>query len=301
MADRTDEALWAYLEDLHSWSMREFNRFWAHVDLRDFSGSYSSVYEAFVAIHNRSVAASLFAVDDYVTMKAAGGGAWVVPDWRDSLAWFERPTYLRSGSTARNTFAQVPIVMKWLVDNGQSAEVALNMGMARVARELASEPAGVARNYMRDYVAYPNGPEPRALTAAERAARAKRSTPPDGLARGELPVLGAEWDDGLFKQWRRVPLPGACDFCLMLATRGAVYADKRTALYATDGSRYHAFCRCRAQLVVSMELKDRVAVDAADADRTIKFRYNNSAGAYQSTYTYKVSDFDLRPPVPGWL
>lgn len=301
MADRTDQALWAYLDDLHAWTMREFNRFWAHVDLRDFAGSYSEVYQAFVTIHDRSTAAALFAVDDYVAMKAAGKHLWVVPDWRDAEAWYERPFYLKSGYTSRSTFAQVPIVMKWLVEEGQAAEAALNMGMARVARELASEPAGVARNYMRDFVAEPHGPAPRALTAPERAARVERFTPPDGLARGDLPVLGDEIGDGTFNQWRRVPLPGACDFCLMLATRGAVYSTRRVALYATDGRRYHSFCRCRAQLVVVAEYQDKVAIDSADANRTVKFRYNNKAGVYQRTYSYKVSDFDLRPPVPGWL
>lgn len=40
----------------------------------------------------------------------------------------------------------------------------------------------------------------------------------------------------------RVPDPGACSWCLMLASRGAVYATKRTA--GGDGNDYHDECRC---------------------------------------------------------
>ena len=46
--------------------------------------------------------------------------------------------------------------------------------------------------------------------------------------------------------WCRVPEAGACPFCLMLASRGAVYEDKTTATRSQGGSRYHAHCKCTA-------------------------------------------------------
>lgn len=49
--------------------------------------------------------------------------------------------------------------------------------------------------------------------------------------------------DPRFTGWARVAEPGACDFCRMLATRGAVYGSAETAA----GKRYHRLCRCVAR------------------------------------------------------
>lgn len=46
----------------------------------------------------------------------------------------------------------------------------------------------------------------------------------------------------------RVPEPGACKWCLMLASRGFVYS-RRTVDQTKDGERYHGNCRCHAMPV----------------------------------------------------
>ena len=43
--------------------------------------------------------------------------------------------------------------------------------------------------------------------------------------------------------YARIPEPGACSFCLMLASRGAVYS-KDTVLFKKTGGKYHDNCRC---------------------------------------------------------
>lgn len=43
--------------------------------------------------------------------------------------------------------------------------------------------------------------------------------------------------------YARIPEPGACSFCLMLASRGAVYS-KDTVLFKKTGGEYHDNCRC---------------------------------------------------------
>ncbi|WP_301119789.1 hypothetical protein [Mycolicibacterium fortuitum] len=43
-------------------------------------------------------------------------------------------------------------------------------------------------------------------------------------------------------RWRRLAQPGACAFCRMLTTRGAVYGSQQAAA----GRRYHDHCRCVA-------------------------------------------------------
>ncbi len=54
--------------------------------------------------------------------------------------------------------------------------------------------------------------------------------------------------------WCRVPERGACWWCLMLASRGAVYESEQTATgTASGGARYHAHCRCTAVEVLDGE------------------------------------------------
>lgn len=48
--------------------------------------------------------------------------------------------------------------------------------------------------------------------------------------------------------YARVPEPGACTFCLMLASRGFVYT-KQTVTGTKDGQRFHGFCRCHGMPV----------------------------------------------------
>lgn len=62
--------------------------------------------------------------------------------------------------------------------------------------------------------------------------------------------LAAGLTDERFGRFRRVAEPGACDWCRMLATRGAVYL---TAETAGQGRRYHQMDRCHIELVVSQD------------------------------------------------
>ena len=62
-----------------------------------------------------------------------------------------------------------------------------------------------------------------------------------GRARNTVVNSAAKAGNG----WCRVPEPGACWFCLMLASRGAVY-QQDTATTTKSGGRYHAHCRCTA-------------------------------------------------------
>ena len=117
-----------------------------------------------------------------------------------------------------------------------------------------------------------------------------------------LPAVGG--NEGVFQAWRRVPLPGACDFCIILATRGAVYGSKKRALLRKDGSRYHSHCRCRSQLVTDSSQHNVGIIDPDDAKRTVQYRAKTG-----KTYVYDLSDpavlaakgFRLRPPSPSWL
>lgn len=54
-------------------------------------------------------------------------------------------------------------------------------------------------------------------------------------------VMGNMFADDAASGWRRVPNPGACRFCMMLADRGAVY--KRDSVYFAS----HPNCMCGVQ------------------------------------------------------
>ena len=84
------------------------------------------------------------------------------------------------------------------------------------------------------------------------------------LNQGRDTIIGAVQQDKYARAWVRVTEPGACSFCLMLALRGAVYKDQRSAgkgsnsLVRKNGKAFaaniltpsdfkvHDHCRCHA-------------------------------------------------------
>jgi hypothetical protein len=61
---------------------------------------------------------------------------------------------------------------------------------------------------------------------------------------GRDTIIGNVQRDRQAKAWARIPEPGACSFCLMLATRGAVYRSEKTAEFKS-----HDNCRCHVEPV----------------------------------------------------
>lgn len=111
-------------------------------------------------------------------------------------------------------------------------------------------------------------------------------------------------------RYRRVPSPGACDFCLTLASRGAVYT-KETAVMAKransilGGGRYHERCRCRA--VVEYEDMPRLVISRKDWKRlTTRDADGNLPTFGIKRWRYTIESFDYavyegdEPPFPRW-
>lgn len=61
-------------------------------------------------------------------------------------------------------------------------------------------------------------------------------------------VFDAANFDARFTRYRRVAEPRACKFCLMLASRGAVYLSEASA---GGAKKFHSHCRCRIEAVVA--------------------------------------------------
>jgi len=79
---------------------------------------------------------------------------------------------------------------------------------------------------------------------ADAKARLAASSERLVLDAGRDTVIGNAQRDPKAKGWARIPEPGACSFCLMLATRGAVYRSEQTADFKT-----HDHCRCHVEPV----------------------------------------------------
>jgi hypothetical protein len=75
---------------------------------------------------------------------------------------------------------------------------------------------------------------------ARLAAAAERQV----LDTGRQTIVDNAKADRKAKGWARVPEPGACSFCLMLATRGAVYRSEQSG-----GFKTHDHCRCHVEPV----------------------------------------------------
>lgn len=98
------------------------------------------------------------------------------------------------------------------------------------------------------------------------------------LDTGRTAILDAVQADPEAKGWARLVEPGACAFCLLLATRGAVYKAEETADFQA-----HPSCRCHAEPVFtayepSAEVRHwtavyrRVAADKRGKDKRAAFR-----------------------------
>ena len=85
--------------------------------------------------------------------------------------------------------------------------------------------------------------------------------------------------------WRRTTVGTSCKFCLMLASRGAVYTSEDVARYGNAGSKYHDHCDCGAELVTDPADADAIRVDPADANRIIQLRVKGR------DYVYDLSNY----------
>jgi hypothetical protein len=96
-----------------------------------------------------------------------------------------------------------------------------------------------------------------ALGMSQRTLTALSTTEPFRLARQVVAQISAESPS--FVGWQRIAEPGACSFCLMLASRGGAYRSRESASVGSKALRYHRNCRCRAEPTTSVAQSAKAA------------------------------------------
>lgn len=292
-SDELDAALALYADELRAFGLLALAALYAQVSVDDIDGTLGPASVAAAALYEAMAAAALSACDEYMALKGAVAGVDLVFDWRrgDPTA----PSQLPSGMDVRYFMSRAPAGVKALVAKGMPAADAVATSEGRAARAVGS----VAHQEVRDTLA-------RRASGIDGAAMPQDAV--DRFVREAERYANESYAAGAGERrtrvrYRRVPSPGACSFCLTLASRGGVYWSKRSATSRRDGQLYHYMCRCRAVLDVEgmpdivLSREDFRRLTTRDADGNLPV-----FGIGRNRYT--VEDFtygvDRAVPKPSW-
>jgi hypothetical protein len=273
------------------------------------------------AAYGAAMVNALDTTDEWMALAAALHGLDYLADWRKGRPL--APLQLFGGRPLAQWQALAAGGIKALIGQGMPAEQAWQTSRARAAQQVASGPLQAARSttwnrFLTDAVIGAGDTVPGSPWVAEVEQYANLW---DGQRAREYP--------GTWQRWQRVPSPGACGFCLMLATRSdytsadaAMYAGgaegterrvfrrgrdmrggvfRRTTSGMPSGERYHKSCRCTVRMVpkgspaaISQEDYDRLTT--RDADGNLPVFYHRDV-VYKSgrtgRYNYTAADFDF--------
>lgn len=270
-------ALWAAAA--RAWGLRRVRQLYAGFDTDDIDGSFRRIVPWLTFTYAQLGVYALSTVDEYWRIKFALSGFRADFDWRVSQGRF--PVTLPSGLPVRTYMERAPLVMKSQIRRGASPQVALRSSFGRTAKAVGtvahqavrdtvatrSYAIDVAGRSARSRVALPSArgvlvppplapaldevvelapitPRPAPAVAGE-VARSVSEPEPDPVVDLPEPTV-VDWRQGPRVLYRRVPSVGACDFCLTLASRGAVYSAE-TVLTKWNGAPYHDNCKCSAR------------------------------------------------------
>ncbi|MGH3437092.1 MAG: hypothetical protein ACRDRL_29010 [Sciscionella sp.] len=105
-------------------------------------------------------------------------------------------------------------------------------------------------------------------------------------------IIGAVHADPEAKAWARVTEPGACSFCRLLATRGAVYRSDKSADF-----RAHLACRCHVEPVfVAYEATAQIRQDQAEYKKLTE-KYGKSGRAIHVAWRQHVEGRPVTGPL----
>ena len=281
----------AHLQLLRRWGIAAVAELYRRISPADWDRDLKAIGPAATLVHGAAAAQALTLTDEYMALAAAVAGGDYVADWRRGRA--DSPKVLSTGQLFAQWMGYAPPGVQALIDQGATVAEALAVSQARTAQAVATAPAQRART-----------------TTWNRflvdALITREDVPPALLSpwTDEVEQYANLWDgrrrreyQGPFERWQRVPSPGACDFCLMLATRtdytsadAAMYAgggegqtqmtqrggnrvarmglsgvQRRRTSKMMSGDRYHPSCRCTVRMSTSGSRE--AAISQEDYDR----------------------------------
>lgn len=293
----------AYLEYVRRWGIQAALAAYAYADVRRLDDTMPTVAGVFQIAYGQAVIAALDATDEYMGLAAAWNGADYRANW-----YLGRPdvmTTLPSGQPVAEWMAYAAAGIKALIGQGMDPAEALAVSQARAVEVAASAPLQKARSttwnrFLADALVSQRDVHPRRLSPWTDEVEVYANLW-DGRTRREYP--------GTWQRWQRVPSPGACGFCLMLATRSN-YTSADAAMYAggaegrenamshrrdgkfrrsgvsrrlggsmESGERYHRHCRCTVRQVavgtpaaIAPEDLERLMTPDADGNLPVMWR-----------------------------
>lgn len=291
-----DRTLLIYQDRLRAWGIQATLTAWAGIDPDNIDESFRPVAALVQAIYAQATIATLDAVDEYMTLVAADAGKNYRASWRAGDRAGD-PGKLPSGASFQQWLSHAPPAMKAAIGKGLDPAAAADLSLRRTAAEVATtvyqRPRETTFNrFLVDSLVARSEPIPAELDGFYREVETYANQPRlwDGRsARAYKPT----WE-----RWRRVPSPGACSWCLMLATRSN-YTSADAAMYAgggegqvrkttkdtgnknvlhgagvqrrrsnaqQSGERYHRSCRCTVAMSSSSGKQDEGTSIAIDPD-----------------------------------
>ena len=311
------ERVWlAYQAYLRSWGLAQAARAWRGIDPDDIRGTFPTVAKSIEQIYAVASAETLTATDEYMHLVAARSGRTYTGSW--SMGRPDAPLELQSGASFRAWTSGAQWRILGDIGEGMSPEQAKSRSFLRATQEIGTA------IYQR----------PRETTfnrfLVDATLGAGREVPPElqKYAR-EVREYEGLWDgrssreyQPTWKRWRRVPHPGACSFCLMLATRSdytsaeaAIYAgggegqerrttkdtgvkdvlrasgvQRRRSSRMESGARFHKSCRCTVAMSSQSDNGDSIVLSDEEIRRLTT---RGPDGKLPEFNGYTVDEFDV--------
>lgn len=208
---------------------------------------------------------------------------------------------LPSGMPWGRLIGSQPLAVKHRIDNGMSAVEAVSRAQGQMQTIVNSQAFSTFRDTAFDFVTS-DGPTPDGMFEIKETRQEYLQRRQDEFYE-RMEFLRGSIDGRLFQRYARVPEPGACPFCMMLATKGAVYYGADTQSTRVGGrqigfrgaNRYggnkphewraHNNCRCSMFPVPSA----RAMKDVHGVDETY---FNEKNSVWKDTKTGR--EYDLR-------
>lgn len=312
MPAQPDRVFAEHLERLRRWGILATLSAYRGVDVDDLDASLALVGQQMAAIYGAAVINALDSTDEYMNIAAAIAGLPYGANWRNGRP--EAPLQLFGGTPFGQWMANASPAIKRLIALGMDPAQAVEISQARAAQQVASSPLQLARSttwkrFLVDATLSELGIAPQSLTDWVDEVEVYANLSNEASVRDY---------QGTWQRWQRVPSPGACGFCLMLATRtnytsadAAMYAGGSSARRRTSsmesGERYHRSCRCTVRAVAqggpaAISSQDYQRLTTRDANGNLPAFFES--GRYR--YTAAMFTFDPvaigvpMPPIAAW-